>query len=190
MRPAHNEALRESFEAFDITRGYNEAFIERVRAKRRREVEAIAEQSVVTAETPIGLTPWQRKLRAIADDEREKILAAKAAKERLRQIAIEKIQAMKERHQSGEDAKIPARDIVKAIAAANGVKFGDIVGPRRNTSLVKIRFEAIRQVADLRSDLSLPALGRVFNRDHTSILHALKKTAKDGDHWRANRASA
>ncbi|MBX3751922.1 MAG: hypothetical protein KF897_17725, partial [Opitutaceae bacterium] len=48
-------------------------------------------------------------------------------------------------------------------------------GASRTRHVVEARFEAIRLVRAARPDLSLPAIGRLFNRDHTTILHALKR---------------
>lgn len=73
------------------------------------------------------------------------------------------------------DARTPAREIVSRVGAAHGYSFAEITGPRLEKSLVQARFDAIKAVADARPDLSLPQIGRIFNRDHTSILHALKK---------------
>lgn len=41
--------------------------------------------------------------------------------------------------------------------------------------MVKARFAAIRAVKEANQSLSLPALGRVFHRDHTSIIYALEQ---------------
>lgn len=72
-------------------------------------------------------------------------------------------------------AKTPAREIISRVGALHGYTLAEITGPRLEKSLVQARFDAIKAVADARPDLSLPQIGRIFNRDHTSILHALKK---------------
>jgi len=70
------------------------------------------------------------------------------------------------------------KQIVAAIAKRHGVTFDDIIGPCRKRSIVAARFEAIVTVAQLRHLWSLPELGRFFgNRDHTTILHCIRKTA-------------
>lgn len=72
-------------------------------------------------------------------------------------------------------AKTPAREIISRIGAVHGYTLAQITSPRVEKKLVQARFDAIKAVADARPDLSLPQIGRIFNRDHTSILHALKK---------------
>lgn len=78
------------------------------------------------------------------------------------------------------DWKVPARDIIAEVARRHGVKYGEILGPRGPRSITAVRTEAIREVADARPDLSMVAIGRIFGRDHTTILHALRKTKKEG----------
>lgn len=72
-------------------------------------------------------------------------------------------------------SKTPAREIISRVGAAHGYTLAQIIGPRLEKKLVQARFDAIKAVADGRPDMSLPQIGRVFNRDHTSILHALNK---------------
>ncbi len=71
--------------------------------------------------------------------------------------------------------KTPARQIIQQVAAAHGFTTEDVVGGGLKKKLVQARFDAIKAVADGRPDLSLPQIGHIFNRDHTSIIHALKK---------------
>lgn len=65
--------------------------------------------------------------------------------------------------------------IIDRFAKAHKVSVGEIVGPRRSRYLIAPRFEAIVAVAIERPDMSLPQIGRLFNRDHTSIINAFKK---------------
>ena len=73
-----------------------------------------------------------------------------------------------------------ARVIAMTVAARHGMTFELVAGASRNKRIVAVRDEAIRAVADARPDMSLPAIGRVFNRDHTTILHSLRKTRAEG----------
>lgn len=50
--------------------------------------------------------------------------------------------------------------------------------------IVQARFNAIRAVKDGFGHLSTPEIGRIFDRDHTTIMHALSCTAA-----RANASS-
>lgn len=80
-----------------------------------------------------------------------------------------------ERSEPPTGSKTPARDIISRVAAAHGYTLAQIIGPRLEKKLVHARFDAVKAVAEGRPDMSLPQIGRVFNRDHTSILHALNK---------------
>lgn len=66
-------------------------------------------------------------------------------------------------------------DILRDVAVKHGLTVGILRGPSRSRHIVAVRHEAIAAVHVARPDLSLPALGRIFNRDHTSILFALRK---------------
>jgi chromosomal replication initiation ATPase DnaA len=68
------------------------------------------------------------------------------------------------------------RGLIERIARDNGVTYQDIVGVRRHKSLMRIRHLAIRAAAEEFPDKSLVQLGKAFNRDHTTILHALHKS--------------
>jgi len=73
---------------------------------------------------------------------------------------------------------VETKQVVAAIAKRHGVTFNDIIGPSRKRNIVAARFEAIVTVAQLRHLWSLPEIGRFFgNRDHTTILHCIKKMA-------------
>lgn len=76
-----------------------------------------------------------------------------------------------------EFGKTPVRSLIDRVGAFHGISFEDIVGPRRDRKTVAARFDAIAAVHKARPDLSTPQIGRHFNRDHTSILHALSRRA-------------
>ncbi len=72
-----------------------------------------------------------------------------------------------------------AKLLASMIAAERGYGWKEIVGPSRRGGLVAVRREAMwacRQVRRLdgKPRYSLPFLGRLFNRDHTTILWACK----------------
>lgn len=66
------------------------------------------------------------------------------------------------------------RKIVRDVAADYGVSAGDIMGPSRlrdhawprQVSMWRIRREL---------DESFPKIGRFFNRDHTTVMHAVAR---------------
>lgn len=79
--------------------------------------------------------------------------------------------------------RVPVLDIIKAVAAKHGLTVAQIKGHGRQKALTAARHEAISRVYAARPDLSLPQIGRIFHRDHTTILHAVRKTAVyRGDH--------
>lgn len=82
----------------------------------------------------------------------------------------------------------PARvkHIIQTVALEYQVSVSEIVGKRRTGHIVSARHEAIRRVAR-ETGWSLPRIGKVFNRDYTTVLHALdpaKRKAKN-DYKRA-----
>lgn len=108
----------------------------------------------------------------------------KARNEALKQAVASARAAIREAKEAAEaralEGRVPVRDIIAHIAALHCLKPGDLTGPRRMKNIVEARHEAVRVVADLRPDLSLPQIGRAFNKDHTTILHALRKTKQEG----------
>ncbi len=66
-----------------------------------------------------------------------------------------------------------ATRIIKGVAAWHDYTIEDILGPSRKAALVTARFDAIVAVKQAFPDLSLPQLGKRFNRDHTTIRTAL-----------------
>lgn len=78
----------------------------------------------------------------------------------------------------------PPRPSMTAIINAvlekhEGITIKDIRAPGRMKKVVAARHEAIAAIRRIRPDLSLPAIGRFFNRDHTTILSALRKGTKE-----------
>lgn len=66
---------------------------------------------------------------------------------------------------------VPIRTIIEAVCDATGRTLNEILSPRRSRNLAWPRHVAMWLVRELRPDLSLPAIGRAFQRDHTSIMH-------------------
>lgn len=73
--------------------------------------------------------------------------------------------------------KSPADDIatiVTAIAAQNYTTYDAVMTERgRKRNVVTARYLAIREVKRRYPTMSYPQLGRIFGRDHTSIMYAL-----------------
>lgn len=69
------------------------------------------------------------------------------------------------------------RRIIAEVAAAHGMKPKDILGRRRSKPFVTARHAVICALAD-NTGLSLAGIGRLINKDHTTVLHALRKAGR------------
>lgn len=72
------------------------------------------------------------------------------------------------------------RDIATEVASRHGLLLREITGPDRHKSVCNARFEAMHLIyqerwPDGRRVYSLPQIGKFFNRDHTTVLNALKR---------------
>lgn len=80
----------------------------------------------------------------------------------------------------------PERESMKQIcqrvinALGNVTNLSEIIGDRRARVITEVRGKCYYEVRKLRPDLSFPAMGRFFNRDHTTILYITKKLEKQG----------
>lgn len=68
----------------------------------------------------------------------------------------------------------PSAEIMDAVAQITGYSVAQLVGERRDGPVVTARWAAILLCRE-RLACSLPFLGRIFRRDHTTILHALRR---------------
>ena len=73
-----------------------------------------------------------------------------------------------------------AREYLMRRSVELGFTFGEIISARRRRELVKARHELIAEVYHKFPKLSLPAIGRLFCKDHTSMLAALRKMGEHG----------
>jgi hypothetical protein len=76
----------------------------------------------------------------------------------------------------------PSRKSMKDIAMDvlydfPGVTLAEIKGSHRSRSIVEARQLTMYEIHRQRPDLSYPAIGRFLNKDHTTVLHAVKKIA-------------
>jgi chromosomal replication initiation ATPase DnaA len=87
----------------------------------------------------------------------------------------------------------PIGEILRAVARAAKVTAAELAGPRRHSGLVEARHVAVLLVCELRPDLSLTAIARVFaGLDHNGIAEARKRArrrladpASDQARWHA-----
>jgi hypothetical protein len=67
--------------------------------------------------------------------------------------------------------------ITLEVCEKHQVGFNEIVSPRRDRAVVAARFEAMWRMTK-ETTMSLPAIGRRFSRDHTSVIHAVREHEK------------
>ena len=84
-------------------------------------------------------------------------------------------------HQEGY---IRPAEIVAEVARAFGLDVEDVIGDSREQHIVRARKIAMAAMREL-TDLSLPAIGREFCRDHTTVMHHLDSVKKDPRRQRA-----
>lgn len=77
--------------------------------------------------------------------------------------------------------RVPVNDLLATFCFENKVTIEQLRAHNRQVALTILRDKAIRLVRDARPDMSLPAIGRVFDRDHTTIIWSLKKTSRPED---------
>ncbi|MFM7084035.1 MAG: chromosomal replication initiator protein DnaA [Hyphomicrobium sp.] len=78
-------------------------------------------------------------------------------------------------HSGGEQRRIKIEDILRIVSRHFGVSKGDLLSQRRHRSVVWPRQIGMYLAKHLTAR-SLPEIGRRFgNRDHTTVLHAIRK---------------
>lgn len=73
-----------------------------------------------------------------------------------------------------------ARAIIKDVAEQRGFTPGELRNNRRHIALVNARREAMARVYVECPELSLPQIGRLFDKDHTTVMSALRKAGVYG----------
>jgi len=71
-------------------------------------------------------------------------------------------------------ARPSARAIIKLVGLKHGIDPADILSPSRAKKAVAARDEAMWLVYS-HCEKSLPQVGAIFHRDHTTVLHSLRK---------------
>ncbi|MBW3095656.1 helix-turn-helix domain-containing protein [Pseudohoeflea coraliihabitans] len=157
-------------DARDYRPGYNPEFLARAREKnKRREREKAAR--------------IHRELLAKAKEEARREREERARAEREQEAEQRRIEEATQIMAKAGNRYEPIIDItpqlmVKEIIVEVAERFGfaprEIVGRSRYKPLTRARQAAMAEVYLHRPDMSLPQIGRFFNRDHTTVLHALK----------------
>lgn len=153
----------------------------RKRAEQRRAAAAAA--GVATSDDQV---PQHRVAAGVVAEAREQAAAiVSAAREEAARIVaaaiseavnVASVRSPVEVSQS-DGSKRAARDIMRETADRHGVTLDDLTGVSRSATVARARQEAMVLVRLLRPDLSTPQIGRLFgNRDHTTVLYALRKS--------------
>lgn len=75
----------------------------------------------------------------------------------------------------------PAIEFVEKVCNAIDVSYDDIKSDMRTRPLPQIRHILMLEVRYRFPDLSLPQIGSIFNRDHTTVIHGCKTAANPHD---------
>jgi chromosomal replication initiation ATPase DnaA len=128
--------------------------------------------------------------RASAEAQATRLAEQKAAKDaaarpKLTAAAERAVRAIEERSAARATARVDAshkpQNILTRISAEYGVSTDDITGPSREAAVVMARYAAIHAIRGANPRFSLIRIGQwVGRRDHTTVLHALRKIAREG----------
>lgn len=101
-------------------------------------------------------------------------LSARAG-EGLSRMTLDEVQAILRPHLRSAEKRITIDDIQKATAEHYGMKQADLLSERRNRAVARPR-QAAMWLAKQLTTRSLPDIGRRFGgRDHTTVLHAVRR---------------
>ena len=75
------------------------------------------------------------------------------------------------------DRKIRLEEIIKCVSSHYNLKATDLTSDRRTRDIARPRQVAMYLAKDL-TTRSLPDIGRAFNRDHTTVIHSIKRIEK------------
>lgn len=160
---------------------YSRAFLARRRKERiRLEEEAIAvarraEKEAMRQEQKARDERHAERMKMLDSMRKDRALKAKAEsaeKERLR--AADELAALEQLEREIMANRRPAIEIMQAAAEACGTDLMAIRGSSRQKPIAAARRYAIVMVYIERSDLTLVQIGRLFKKDHTTILHSIR----------------
>lgn len=153
----------ETIDATEYRMAYNPAFVARVKAKRHRaEMEA--------------------KAKALAEKRWEEQRLQTEARLKLAELRQHRLSMQQAKEQRKIDAanlvitdSMETREIIYTVSAAYSVTEADIFGNSRKEHIIEARHAAMWEVHKRKPHLSANQIGKIFRRDHTSILSALRK---------------
>ena len=68
---------------------------------------------------------------------------------------------------------LSGREIIAKVAAEHRMTVDDLVGPSRVRTICIPRWRAMRELRE--RGLSLSRIGQLLNRDHTTVMHGLRR---------------
>jgi chromosomal replication initiation ATPase DnaA len=68
---------------------------------------------------------------------------------------------------------IDSRTIINEVATVYGITKADLIGPCRKPATMDARRIAMMRIRN-ETRLSLPAIGRIFKREHTTVLYNIR----------------
>lgn len=75
-------------------------------------------------------------------------------------------------HDKSEQSKIFPREFIAQEAQKHGFTYAQILSHERQKELVDVRWEIARSLRA--RGMSFARIGRIMNRDHSSIIHAVR----------------
>ncbi len=82
-----------------------------------------------------------------------------------------------ERAVDARHTRLSMMEVVEAVARASGLDRKDLLGRRRTRPLARARHLAMYLVRELCPGASLPAIGYLLDRDHTTVLYGCRQAA-------------
>ncbi|QGY05555.1 hypothetical protein MMSR116_29410 [Methylobacterium mesophilicum SR1.6/6] len=125
--------------------------------------------------------PEALRTRALAEAQREREEREAEVRRQAELEAIAEMDALVFQVLDPEQLARELKRIITRVAEAFGFTYADVVGDRRTAAIMRARWAAIAAVREAHPDWSLPRLGRAFGgRDHTTMLHAIRKMERVG----------
>lgn len=100
----------------------------------------------------------------------------KRRKEQIERLQEQLAMAADLRDRNNPSYRLPVSDILRVAAVVAGTEVSLLKSHRQTKLLIWARHFSIWLLSEIRTDLSLPRIAAIMGgRDHTSILHALRK---------------
>lgn len=84
-------------------------------------------------------------------------------------------EAVVRRKSTNDVASVGLNQLIADVAAARGIAPKTILGTSSDTAACEARWEVWWRARQIKPPLSYPALGAAFDRDHTTVLHGVRR---------------